>query len=110
MTRTLCSGTPVTTEVRNRAICGFCDVLQRVNSPIGALHWASAERGSIGFAMSRGSVITSLTVTAASWNAASASPPATAHVNAMLFGTSSCSCGAPSCAAAFGLTTTSSGS
>ena len=91
-------------------MCGFCDVFQSVSSPMGAFHCARADRGSIGFAMSRCSVMVSLTVTAASANAASASPPATAHVNATLFGTSSWSCGAPSCAAAFGLTTTASGS
>ena len=53
-------------------MCGFCDVFQSVSSPVAALHCASAERGSIGFAMSRWSVMVSPTVTAASANAASA--------------------------------------
>ena len=70
-------------------MCGFCDVLQSVSSPVGATHWAIAERGSIGLAISLGSVMTSLTVTSASAKAASASPPATAHVKAMLLGASS---------------------
>ena len=89
MTRTLCSGTPVTTEVRNRAMCGFCDVFHSVSSPVGATHCAIAARGSIALAISRWRLIVSLTVTSASEKAASVSPPASAHVKAMLFGTSS---------------------
>ena len=91
-------------------MCGFCEVFHSVSSPVAPTHCAIAERGSMGLAMSLGSVMTSLTVTSASAKAASASPPATAHVNATLFGASSCSCGAPSCAASLGLSTASRGS
>ena len=83
----------MTTDVRNRAICGFWDVLHRVSSPVGATHWAMAERGSMAFAISLCNVMVSPTVTSASANAASVSPPATAHVKARLLGTSSCICG-----------------
>ena len=89
MTRILCSGTPVTTQLKNRAMWGFCVVFQRVNSPVAPTHWAMAERGSMGFAMSLCRLMVSLTVTGASAKAASVSPPATAHVKARLFGTSS---------------------
>ena len=34
MTRSLSSGTPVTTEQRKRTMCGFCVVFQSVSSPV----------------------------------------------------------------------------
>ena len=86
ITRSLSSGTPVTTEHRKRRMCGFCVVFHSVSSPDAPLHCASAARGSIAFGMSRCWTMRSLTTTSAFANAASMSPPATVQWKASLFG------------------------
>ena len=53
ITRSLSSGTPVTTELRNLRMCGFCVVFHTVSSPDAPLHWASAARASIACGMRR---------------------------------------------------------
>ena len=91
-------------------MCGFCVVPHSVRLPVAATYWASAERGSMAFGISLCRLIVSFTTTSAFSNASSISPPATVHLNATLFGTSSWICAAPSWADAFGLIVTSSGS
>ena len=111
MTRTLCSGTPETTDVRNLTICGFCVVDQRVSSPEACVHWATAERGSMAFGIRRWWRILSLTTTSAPAKASSeSSPPVMTQLNAWLLGASSWSCGASAPIAFSGSTTAGSGS
>ena len=89
MTLILCSATPVTTEVRNLAMCGFWVVLQSVSSPEASVHCATAERGSIALGISLWCRMRSLTTTSAASNAASTSPPSMTQLKAWLFGASS---------------------
>ncbi len=78
MMRIFCSGIPVTTDMRNRAMCGFCVVYQTVSSPEPLLYRASTLRVSIAFGISRWLTNRCETTTpsrCASANAAPASPP-----------------------------------
>src|SRR2546425_5912942 len=66
ITRSLSSGTPVTTEQRKRAMCGFWVVFQSVSSPDAPDQWANAERGSIAYGIRRCWTIRSLMTTSRS--------------------------------------------
>ena len=103
MTRSLSSGTPVTSDMMKRTMCGFCVVFQIVSSPVAGTYCATAPRVSIAVGIRRCWMMRSLTTTSADANAASTSPPATVQWKATLFGTSACSCGAPALVALLGI-------
>ena len=100
ITRSRSSGTPVTSDMMKRTMCGFCVVFHSVSSPVAGENCATAPRGSIAVGISRCWMIRSRTTTSALLNAASMSPPATVQWNAWLPGASGCSCGAPGSVAA----------
>ena len=79
-------GHPVTSDMMNRTMCGFCVVFQSVSSPVAGTYCASAPRVSIAVGINRCCTMRSRTTTSAFLNAASTSPPATVQWNAMLFG------------------------
>ena len=95
ITRRRSSGTPVTSDMMKRTMCGFCVVFHSVSSPVAGANCATAPRVSIAVGISRCWMMRSRTTTSADSKAASMSPPATVQWNAMLPGRSACSCGAP---------------
>ena len=112
--RILCSGSPVTRDMTNRAMCGFCVVYQTVRSPEPLLYRATTARGSIAFGMSRWLTkrcARTMPSRSASLNAAAvASLFPMIHLNARLLGTSAWSCGAPGAIAFCWSTTAGRGS
>src|SRR6266496_3952706 len=82
-------------HMRRRCTCGFCDVTQRVRSPVDSSKRATQARGSIALATSRWLTMRFLTTTSALLNAASMSPPPSSHLNATLLGAPACISAAP---------------
>jgi hypothetical protein len=110
--RILFSGMPKTKAViSRRMMCGSCELIQTVYSPVAGSYWAAAPRGSMGVGIRRWLTRRSLTTTSAS-SSASAVACSSPHDQsiAMLPGAFSCSWSAPSSAARSASTTTSRGS
>ena len=89
-------------------MCGICVELQSVSLPW--RHSASEPRGSIAAPAVRWFTIRFSTITSASRNAASTSPPGSDHSNTLLVPYSSWMIGEPGSSAASGSVTTGSGS
>ena len=78
-TRSRSSGTPVTSDMMKRTMCGFWVVFHSVSSPVAGVNCATAPRVSIAVGISRCWMMRSRTTTSADWNAASTSPPSSAQ-------------------------------
>ena len=65
ITRKRSSGTPVTSDMMKRTMCGFCVVFQSVSSPVTGTNCATAPRVSIAVGISRCWMIRSRTTTSA---------------------------------------------
>ena len=95
----------------SRCTCGFCEVTQRVSSPVAVSKRAMQARGSIALATSRWFRIRFFTVTAAPLKAASvALRSPISHLKATLPGALVWICGAPARAALSVAVTEGSGS